>query len=100
MATNTANSKEVKKHVKNKGKSHKNDTMNLSLPPANHVIENGLNKPLSTSDTNLSKIGNRSSPKKVSLSRVLLQIEWYPCYRNAYFGEFTIRIRDLTIHST
>ncbi|XP_028394739.1 EH domain-binding protein 1-like isoform X2 [Dendronephthya gigantea] len=64
MATNTTSSKEVKKHVKSKGKTHKNDTMNMSLPVANHVIENGLNKPLSTSDTDLSKIENRSSPKK------------------------------------
>ncbi|CAB4011228.1 EH domain-binding 1 1 isoform X3 [Paramuricea clavata] len=64
MATNTGSPKEPKKNMKSKGKAQKNEKMNMSLPATNHVTENGLNKALSTSDTDLSKIiENKPSPK-------------------------------------
>ena len=66
MAISTESPKEPKKNLKNKGKAHKNEVMNTSMPVANHIKVNGLNKPLSTSDTDLSKIENRASPKLVS----------------------------------
>ena len=66
MAISTESPKEPKKNLKNKGKTHKNEVMNTSMPVANHVKVNGLNKPLSTSDTDLSKIENRAGPKLVS----------------------------------
>ena len=65
----TGSPKEPKKNVKNKGKPPKNESMDRSLPVANHVKENGLSKPLSTSDTDLSKMGSSTvSPKPVSRS--------------------------------
>ena len=64
MATNTASPKESKKNGKNKGKSSKNE-VNKTLPVTNHVATKGLNKPLSTSDTDLSKMDSRASPEMV-----------------------------------
>ena len=66
MATNAGSPKETKKNTKNKSKTLKNEGMNTSLPAANHIVAEDLNKPMSTSDTDLSKIENRATPKLVS----------------------------------
>jgi hypothetical protein len=62
----TGSPKEPKKNTKSKGKPQKSQTLDRSLPVANHIKENGLNKPMSTSDADLSKTGGRKSPKPVS----------------------------------
>ena len=65
MATNTGSPKEPKKNAKNKGKPLKNEKINKTLPVTNHLAPNSLNKPMSTSDTDLSKMGTRASPEIV-----------------------------------